>query len=408
MSFDGASSELVTNVVYLQRTSPTFADFCISHATSPNYRFLYSQEDTIERRLYLRLLDEAQRKDTLGAVSEKRSLPRHRKSTMAEGTDGFLSYDVRTVWCALHNRVLWPFIRLYPSTRGDSGPCSQSPTSPRLSPQAPLIFSSPQELRRFMMDVLHAAEKPQKANVECVVDYMLSRLPMTECFLLVITYLVEELLGFGRMHYPPRRSLQAFFLSTGVEFCGDEKGTNQLLKRTRPDGGVSAVSGNDEFLIAGGSREGGDNGGSVGVEVDKGYQEVSFYMEAAGTVFFIAAMLFAQHHNRESQLPNFRTAMCPNSTSRVLEVEDKKGLYYQCAFDYYILRMVQAFTRAAKVMCHNSEHNFSVFGFVADTLQVWLADHYFPSEDTKDKAKLILGRMTAISGDSIVVATDQV
>ncbi|CCW63013.1 unnamed protein product [Phytomonas sp. EM1] len=257
------------------------------------------------------------------------------------------------------------------------------------------------------MDVLHAAENPQRENVEGIAEFMLRRLPMTECFLLILAYLVEELLEFARRRYPPQGSLQAFSPAPHVGFDSDEKAADPPLKRMRPDERATAAAGSDEALIEGGSRD--NIGGSLeSAEVREKYQEANFFLEAAGTVLFITAMLFARHRDREARFPDLCAVVHPSNTPQASAAEQQEGLLCQRAFDYYVLRMVQAFARASEAMRRDAKHSFPVFGYVADTLQVWLVDRCFPSEDARKKAESILGRMSAISEGSVDKASSHV
>lgn len=251
-----STQQLIEEVVQQQRSSPAFPLFCITHVTDPKYQFLFQTTPTEMRSGYEDALHRAAHTATSNAAedcasndkSDNRSgcggqatphlssswpsvakkpllfIPeyissvnsiRHPLLTLASSQDRFrissaaeqrapsgsssfsffLSLDdVERIWKEL--RSTFDVIASTGSSKGTRSIHRRFGNGHIFGPHAPHVFTSREALQHFIEDVLVAVAHESKEKVNAVVMFMLSRLPMTECFLLTLSYILQQLLYY--------------------------------------------------------------------------------------------------------------------------------------------------------------------------------------------------------------------
>lgn len=163
--------QIIHRAVYLQQTSPNFATFCVAHVQDPNYQFLFQEQQTSERRLYLRLMEQARQKRGRDAEGKDEALSHLYSTGAADGL--FTVHDVTTLWQQLRRC----------SHNGDVH-----------GPHLPLPFCRKGKLRQFLQRLVYFAEHSSDSARDQFVEWMMRHLPMTETFHRIMCYVFRELI----------------------------------------------------------------------------------------------------------------------------------------------------------------------------------------------------------------------
>lgn len=346
------SEATVANAVYLQRTSPNFAQHCIERVTDPTSQFLFSDADTPERRLYLRLLDEAR-----AAESNRRDRPNYDGSGQphqlpppllffSDNSGGggstlrLSDYDVNLLWANLRDIAT-------STASASSSVCGASPLGRKRSrrtadaaplvvgPHAPHLFASKAALRAFLADLLLTAEASTGGGggrVDALIAFLSARLPQTEAQLYVMAYTAQELMALAlrRHRMPLRRPVTRPAAASAAE-------DRPFPYRASGDGERRKISA---------SSSGGGGGGLLPPP------PAVCFVEGAATLLYAASSLLAAHQDRESRLLAAAAAAGDDDgTARELRAAVRRGggsvpVYYQAVFDRYLTEMVGAYVAA--------------------------------------------------------------
>lgn len=330
---------VVAHAVYLQRTSPNFAEYCVAHVTDPAHGFLYSSKDTPDRRLYLRLLDEARALERSARVRREETDAGRGPSSRSlffcsqppsSGEPLCLSdYDVDTLWSDMGELFALPVAAASPTLGGGAQGRPSGVRTPHavvvVGPHAPHLFSSKASLRRFLLGLLRAAADPTEAHTDAVLSAMQGHLPLTEAGLHVAAYVGEELLLFAAR----RRALEA------EAEAGVVRAANSLTEADARGGVVSRGDDGEED-----DDDEVEGGGAVAASPVRSVK----YVEGAVAVLFIAARLLTAHRDREAFLLRL-SGLAAAADDAARSHRRPRGLYYQAVFDRYLSRMVEAYLR---------------------------------------------------------------
>lgn len=216
---------LIEQTVGLQRSSPDFPIFCVSHVTDKNYQFLFGHgSHSGEREFYKDVISRAQSISEPSRKDPERPFIAGQPALSCEiGVSQASSSPAMHPNGSLKSERLfrpvytpsWSLSTLSNKNRGSSffmsldhveelwddlvrslGPSRDGRPSKVAGPHAPHLFHRRCELQHFVEDVLVSVQEESKDDVESVVLFMLGRLPMTECFMFALSYIGNQMLYY--------------------------------------------------------------------------------------------------------------------------------------------------------------------------------------------------------------------
>lgn len=449
----------VTHVVHLQRTSPNFAEYCVTHIADPSHQFLFSTNDTVERRLYLRLLDEARvadhphgatsqddhlalgssssppftthhgepkedrsggapRRDALAAEQSAAAAAMKKMTTTSlftpsmkrpRGVFVFTQRDVHALWKALRQRFVPTFSSSSSTATAGSAKRSSRAESKKKTkkererkgnrllvvygPHAPHCFATESELHRFFAHVLVVVERQQRADVEELVQHMTRRLPRTECFLYVLTYILVELLCAVEMGMGPTATANEKEGSP-LHSSRDDGKSEPVQSEAARHSAFSSAEGNEPPATAHSTQTESTaatmtttGGGSV--------SSSTVHAEAAGTTLFVLAALLAEHQRHHRLVCGTEGESIGTESSQFYTPSTAMGTvavvccYYQAAFEHYLITALRALSEAVR---RNPQQWRRVcpalLSYAVDTMGEWCEEGWFSEESQRSLKRM--------------------